>query len=59
MYECVKAEVRKRVYMFINSELNDANFVRAINAKVIPVAGYTMNVCKFTTRELRELDQVI
>ena len=31
----------------------------AINAKVIPVATYPMNVCKFTSGELNELDQVI
>ena len=60
MFERVKAEVRKRVsLLIINTELNDANLVRAINAKVIPVAAYTMNVCKFTAGELKELDKVI
>ena len=42
--------------MLINTELSDANLVRAINAKVIPVAAYTMNVCKLTAKGLRELD---
>ena len=42
-----------------NTELNDVNLVRAINTKVIPVAGYSMNVCKFTDGELKVLDQVI
>ena len=27
--------------------------------KVIPVATYAMNVCKFTVAELKELDQII
>ena len=33
--ELVKAEVRKRVSMLINTELNDAKSVLVINAKVI------------------------
>ena len=52
-------EVTKRVRMLINTELNDINLARAINAKVIPVAAYPMNVCKFSNGELKELDQVI
>ena len=38
---------------------NDVNLVHAINTKVIPVAAYPMNVCKFTGGELKEPDQVI
>ena len=45
--------------MLINTELNDINLVRAINEKVIPVAAYPMNLCKFRNGELKELDQVI
>ena len=59
VYEWVKHEVTKRVRMLINTELNDINLVRAINAKVIPVEAYPMNVCKFSNGELKELDQVI
>ena len=59
VYERVKHDVTKRVRMLINTELNDINLVRAINAKVIPVAAYLMNVCKFSNGELKELDQVI
>ena len=33
--------------------------IRAINTKVIPVAAYPMNVCRFTKTELTELDQII
>ena len=59
VFDQVKGEVNKRVKMLTNTELNDVNLVRAINTKVIPVAAYPMNVCKFTDGELKELDQVI
>ena len=59
VYERVKHEVTKRVRMLINTELNDINLVCAIDAEVIPVAAYPMNVCKFNNGELKELDQVI
>ena len=57
VFERVKGEVNKRVKM--NADLNNVNLVRAINAKVIPVAAYLMNVWKFTGGELKELDQVM
>ena len=59
IFERVKGKVNKRVKMLTNTELNDVNLVRAINTKVIPVAAYPMNVCKFNGGELKELDQVI
>ena len=59
VFEQVKGEVSKRFKILSNTELNDVNLVRAINTKVIPVAAYPMNVCKFTDGELKELDQVI
>ena len=59
VFERVKGKVNKRVKTLTNTELNDVNLVRAINTKVIPVAAYSMNVCKFTDGELKELDQVI
>ena len=58
VFEQVKGKVNKRVKMLSNTELNDVNLVSAINIKVIPVAVYPMNVCKFTDGELKELDQV-
>ena len=58
VYERVK-EVTKRVKMLTKTELNDANLIKAINMKVIPIATYAMNVCKFTVAELKELDQII
>ena len=59
VFERVKCEVNNRVKMLTNTELNDVNFVRAINTKVIPVAAYSMNLCKFIDGELKELDQVM
>ena len=59
VYERVKEEVTNRVKMLTKTELNDANLIKAINMKVIPVATYAMNVCKFTVAELKELDQII
>ena len=59
VFERVKAEVTKRVRMLVDTELNDANLISAINAKVIPVASYPMNICKFSNRELIKRDQVI
>ena len=59
VYERVKEEVTKRVKMLTKTELNDANLIKAINMKVMPVATYAMNVCKFTVAELKQLDQII
>ena len=59
VFERVKEEVKKRVQMLTNTKLNDVNLMYAINAKVIPIAAYPMNVFKFTSGELNELDQVI
>ena len=60
VFERIKEEVTKRVIrMLVNTELNDANLISAINAKVIPVAAYPINVCKFNNGELKQLYQVI
>ena len=45
MFEKVKEEVSKRVKMMANTELNDANLIKTINMKVIPVAANAMNIC--------------
>ena len=59
VFDRVKEEVSKRVKMIANTELNDANLIKAINMKVIPVAAYAMNICRFNVGELKELDQTI
>ena len=45
--------------MLVKTELNDANLIRAITEKVVPVAAYPVNVCRFNKGELMELDQVV
>ena len=55
----MKVEVNKRVKMLTNTKLDDVNLVCAINTKVVLVAAYPMNACKFNGGELKELDQVI
>ena len=59
VHKRVKHEVIKRVRMLINTGLNNINLERAVIEKVIPVAAYPMNVCRFSNRELKELDQVL
>lgn len=59
VFERVKDEVSKRVKMITNTELNDVNLIKAINMKVVPVAAYAMNICKFSVGELKELDQIV
>ena len=59
VFERVKEEVSKRVKMIANIKLNDANFIKAVNMKVIPLVAYTMNICRFNVCELNELDQMI
>lgn len=45
--ERVVSEMEKRVKMLTEVELYDRNMIRAINCRVIPVAWYPMNACKF------------
>ena len=54
VYNRVKEEINRRLQMLTKTELNDKNLIKAINTKVIPVAAYPMNVCKFTKAELNE-----
>ena len=59
MIERVKEEVSKKVKMITNTELNDAELIKPINMKVIPVAAYAMIICRFSVEELKKLDQTI
>ena len=59
VYNRMKEEVSRRMKIITKTELNDKNLIRAINTKVVPVAAYPMNVCKFTQSELTELIQII
>ena len=57
--ERVKQEVRKRTSTLVNCNLNDKNLMQAINTRVIPVAGYVMNVCKMGKGDLDSLDKIV
>ena len=59
VYNRVKEEINRRLQMLTKTELNDKSLIEAINTKVIPVAAYPMNVCKFTKAELNKLDLVV
>ena len=59
VFQRVKSKVEKRVKMLVNTQFNDRNLFSAINVKIIPVAAYSINVCKFSKRELNELDQIV
>ena len=59
VYNTVKKEISRRMDIITTTELNDKNLVKAIITKVIPVAAYPMNFCKFTQPELPESGQVI
>ena len=45
--------------MKASTELNNANLIKAIKIKVIPVAASAMNICRYNIGELKELDQMI
>ena len=59
VYNRLKEEISTKMNIITKTELNVKNLVKGINTKVIPVAAYPVNVCKFTQPELMELDQVI
>ena len=50
--------MQDRLKKLFQLELYDVNLIRAINCKVIPVAAYPMNVCRFSMDEVNELDMI-
>ena len=57
--ERVKREMVKRMESLNHLELYDKNLVGAVNCRVIPVAGYVINICRFSKDDLVELDMVV
>ena len=57
--ERVKKEIRKRLDHLMGLNLNDKNLMKAISCRVIPVAGYVMNICNLGKGELDELDMTV
>ena len=57
--ERVNKEIRRRLDHLTGLNLNDKNLMKAINCRVIPVAGYVMNVCNLGKGDLDELDMIV
>ena len=57
--EKVMKEIRKKLDHLNGLNLNDKNLMRAINCRVIPAAGYVMNLSKLGKGELDELDKIV
>ena len=57
--ERVKIEMEKRLEQLVKMNLNDRNLIKAINCRVVPVAGYIMNVCNLRKGEIEELDKLV
>ena len=57
--ERVKKEIRRRLDHLTGLNVNDKNSMKAINCRVIPVAGYVMNVCNLGKGNLNELDVTV
>jgi hypothetical protein len=55
----LKDVIRKRTEELVGLELYDKHLIKAINCRVIPVAGYIMNICKFSNEDLDELDKIV
>ena len=55
----VVEEISHRLDVLLDAKLLERNLIKAINTRVIPVAVYPMNVCKFTDGDLYKLDMVI
>ena len=55
----VKKEVAKRLEQVIEVNLNDENLVKAINSRVVPVAGYVINVRNLGKGDIEELDKIV
>ena len=50
----IKKEVRKRTNELVERSFNDKHLVKAINTRVIPVAGYIMDVCHLGKGDLEK-----
>ena len=45
--------------MLVSTELNERKLISALNVKIIPVATNSVNVFKFSKRELNEFNQIV
>ena len=57
--ERVKKEIKIRFEQIMKTSLSDENLVKAVNCRVIPVAGYIMNVCNLSKGDINELKKTL
>ena len=57
--ERIKKEIRKTLRHLTGLNLNDKNLMKAINCRVVTVAGYVMNVCNLEKDDLGKLDMTV
>ena len=57
--EKVKKEITRRLDHLTRLNLNDKKLMKAINCRVIHVAGYEMNICNLRKGVLDELDMKV
>ena len=57
--ERIKKEIRKTLRHLTGLNLNDKSLMKAINCRVVTVAGYVMNVCNLGKGDLDELDMTV
>ena len=57
--ERVKKEIKKKLEHLTGLNVNEKNMMKAINCRVIPVAGYVMSVCNLGKGDLDELDMTM
>ena len=57
--ERVKKEIKRRLDHLTELNLNDKNMMKAINCRVISVAGYVMNICNLGKGDLDKLDMTV
>ena len=56
MKEKIRKEHYRQILMVLESELNSANKLEAINTSAVPVVTYSFNIINWTLQELAKLD---
>jgi hypothetical protein len=51
--------IRSRTEQLAELELHEKHLMKAINTRVVPVAGYLMNICKFSKDDLNRMDMIV
>ena len=49
----------KKVFNKVKNEVEDIYLIASINAKLIPMVAYPVNICNFIYGEMNKLNQII